>query len=316
MIQALIQLLRTGSATQREMFPSLPAYSRGLPALTSAPCRAGHPSGEGCTACVDVCPTAAIHVTPEADGGHVTLDLGRCIACGGCTAACPTETIVADRRTTVAVRQREELVLTNQPLETPSATLPLPTPFRRSIHLREVSTGDNASDLEVAAANNPIFDASRFGIHFVASPRFADALIITGPVARAMQEPLRRCYDAMAEPRLVIAVGASAISGGLHREGYAQANGVAAVLPVAAYVPGHPPHPWYILHGICWRWDIPPRHPFLYGIRDDGASSRLRASSAIPATDPSGEFRCRCGSGTRGAWAACTGRASARRASP
>src|SRR5439155_16038429 len=80
--------------------------------------------------------------------------------------------------------------------------------------------------------------------------RFADALLITGPVARAMQEPLRRCWDAMAEPRLVIAVGASAISGGLHRGGYAQANGVDAVLPVAVYVPGHPPHPWYILHGI------------------------------------------------------------------
>jgi Ni,Fe-hydrogenase III small subunit len=65
-----------------------------------------------------------------------------------------------------------------------------------------------------------------------------------------MQEPLRRCYDAMAEPRLVIAVGASAISGGLHQGGYAQANGVDAIVPVAVYVPGHPPHPWYILHGI------------------------------------------------------------------
>jgi Ni,Fe-hydrogenase III small subunit len=148
------------------------------------------------------------------------------------------------------VREREKLILTNQPTDKPSAPLPRLTPFRHSIHLREISTGDNASDLEVAAANNPIFDASRFGIHFVASPRFADALIITGPVARAMQEPLRRCYDAMAEPRLVIAVGASAISGGLHRGGYAQANGADAILPVAAYVPGHPPPPWYILHGI------------------------------------------------------------------
>jgi Ni,Fe-hydrogenase III small subunit len=122
--------------------------------------------------------------------------------------------------------------------------------FRRSIHIREVSTGDNASDLEVAAANNPIFDASRFGIHFVASPRFADALLVTGPVARAMREPLLRCYEAMSEPRLVIAVGAAAISGGLHGGGYAQADGVDSVLPVAVYVPGCPPHPWYILHGI------------------------------------------------------------------
>jgi Ni,Fe-hydrogenase III small subunit/ferredoxin len=250
MIRTLIQMIRTGRATQREIFPFLPAYSRGLPALTSTPCTAGNPLDEGCHACMEACPTEAIQVTPDSNGGRVSLDLGRCIACSGCTAACPTGTIVEDRRTRAAVRQREELILTNQTPDTPSGSLALPSPFRRSIHLREVSTGDNASDLEVAAANNPIFDASRFGIHFVASPRFADALIITGPVARAMQEPLRRCYDAMAEPRLAIAVGASAISGGLHRGGYAQANGVDAILPVAAYVPGHPPHPWYVLHGI------------------------------------------------------------------
>jgi len=123
-------------------------------------------------------------------------------------------------------------------------------PFRRSLHIREVSTGDNASDLEVIAATNAIFDIARFGIHFVASPRFADALLVTGPVGRAMREPLLRCYQAMAEPRIVIAVGTSAISGGLHSGGYAQANGIADILPVSAYVPGDPPHPWSIIHGI------------------------------------------------------------------
>jgi Ni,Fe-hydrogenase III small subunit len=122
--------------------------------------------------------------------------------------------------------------------------------FRRSVDIREVSTGCNATDLEVAATTNPIFDCSRFGIHFVASPRFADALIVTGPVGRAMHEPLIRCYEAMAEPRIVIAVGSCAISGGLHRGGYAQANGVLPHLPVTAFVPGCPPHPWSILHGI------------------------------------------------------------------
>ena len=132
-----------------------------------------------------------------------------------------------------------------------------PGAFLHSLHIREVSTGDNATDLEVSAANNPIFDASRFGIHFVASPRHADALLVTGPVARAMQEPLRRCYEAMAEPRIVIAAGASAISGGLHRDGYAAANGVDAVLPVTTYVPGNPPHPWYLLHGILLAMEDP-----------------------------------------------------------
>jgi Ni,Fe-hydrogenase III small subunit len=123
-------------------------------------------------------------------------------------------------------------------------------PFLRSLHIREVSTGCNATDQEVAATTNPIFDVARFGVHFVASPRYADALLVTGPVGRAMQEPLQRCFDAMAEPRIVIAVGTCAISGGLHRDGYADANGVSDSYPIAAYVPGSPPHPWSIIHGI------------------------------------------------------------------
>jgi Ni,Fe-hydrogenase III small subunit/ferredoxin len=246
LIRTLIHLLKQGSATQQAMFPDLPAYSRGLPQLTEAPCTAG----QGCSACTEACPTQAIDVSSTQGEARVFLDLGRCIACGGCTAACPTGTITEDRRTTVAVRKREDLIRTNMPAEAPQAPSPDRSPFRHSIHIREVSTGDNASDLEVAAANNPIFDAGRFGVHFVASPRFADALLVTGPVARSMQEPLRRCYAAMAEPRLVIAAGASAISGGLHRGGYALANGVDSIVPVALYVPGHPPHPWYILHGI------------------------------------------------------------------
>lgn len=245
MIRSLIHLVRSGNTTQRDILPDLPVYARGLPMLTEAPCGAA----EGCSACVDVCPTEAISVAPGSGGARVTLDLGRRIACGGCVEACPTGTIAENRSTRVAVRTREDLVLTNGSRATVERPSPTAT-FRRSIHIREVSTGDNASDLEVSAANNAVFDSSRFGIHFVASPRFADALIVTGPVGRAMQEPLVRCYDAMAEPRLVIAAGASAISGGLHRGGYSGANGVEGLLPVCAYVPGHPPHPWYILHGI------------------------------------------------------------------
>lgn len=246
MISALFQLIRTGTATESKLFPDLPEYSRGLPRVTGEECQAQ----DGCSACVDVCPTNAIDMIPTAIGGQVSLDLGKCIACGECTNACPTGTIVSDRRTRVAVRTRGELILSNNPVQPNPIHPDIDAPFRRSIHLREVSTGDNASDLEVAAANNPIFDASRFGIHFVASPRFADALIVTGPVARAMREPLRRCHDAMAEPRMVIACGASAISGGMHTGGYAQAEGLDAILPVDVYIPGNPPHPWYILHAI------------------------------------------------------------------
>lgn len=135
-------------------------------------------------------------------------------------------------------------------LRLPPSSAPISRPFLRSFHIREVSTGCNATDQEVAATINPIFDVSRFGVHFVASPRYADALLVTGPVGRAMQEPLLRCFDAMAEPRIVIAVGTCAISGGLHRDGYAEANGVDDSFPIAAYIPGSPPHPWSIIHGI------------------------------------------------------------------
>lgn len=246
MIQTLFHLLRSGSATQRELFPDLPAHSRGLPRLTQTPCAAD----DGCSACIDACPTNALSVI-DIRLGKLALDLGKCIACGACTESCPTGTIVADRSTRVAKQQREALIQTNDPVKSEMReSLSVHPEFRRSIHIREVSTGDNATDLEVAAANNPIFDASRFGVHFVASPRFADALLVTGPVGRAMRGPLHRCYDAMAEPRLVIAAGASAISGGLHRDSYAEAEGVDAVLPVSVYIPGSPPHPWYILHGI------------------------------------------------------------------
>ena len=244
MIRALIELVKAGTVTPSGMFPDLPRHSRGLPGLTEAPC------ASGCRACAEACPTRAITVADTGAEERVVLDLGRCIACGGCTAVCPTGTLAPDRGTRMAVTAREDLVLRAPRAEAPPELHPPARPFRRSLHVREVSTGDSSADLEVAAANNSTFDASRFGIHFVASPRHADALLVTGPVPLAMQEPLRRCYDAMAEPRLVIAAGAAAISGGIYAGGYASANGVDRVLPVSVYVPGNPPHPWYLLHAL------------------------------------------------------------------
>lgn len=171
------------------------------------------------------------------------------LACTVWYADAAPATIVPDRSTRTAVRTRAELVLTNRPT-TPPAAAPTVSVFRRSLHVREVSTGSNATDLEVLATTNAIFDVARFGLHFVASPRFADALLVTGPVGKAMQEPLRRCYDARAEPRVVIAAGTDAISGGLHAGGYAEANAIGDLLPVSCFIPGDPPHPWSLIHGL------------------------------------------------------------------
>lgn len=238
----LMALITTGLLTQRDICPDLPDDAIGLPAVTAQPCI-------GCRRCLACCPTQAISLGEDEQGVVVTLDRGRCLGCNKCVAGCPSATLAPDRSTRTAVRARAALLLTNR---TPAAiTLPAENSlFRRSLQMREVSTGDNVSDLEVIAATNPLFDVARFGVSFVASPRFADALLVTGPVGRAMREPLLRCYDAMATPRLVIAVGADAISGGIHRGGYAEANGVTDLLPVASFVPGDPPHPWSIIHGI------------------------------------------------------------------
>jgi Ni,Fe-hydrogenase III small subunit/ferredoxin len=245
-LSAFLFAVQQRHVTDAANFPDLPDGAKGLPCLTSEPCL-----GETCNRCVQACPTGAITIAEEAGLPSVALDRGLCVTCGACVESCPTKTIVHDRSTRTAVRHRSDLVLRQTPERADMELLPMTeAPFRRSVDIREVSTGCNATDLEVAATTNPIFDCSRFGIHFVASPRFADVLLVTGPVGKAMREPLLRCFDAMAEPRIVIAVGTCAISGGLHRGGYAEANGVTPHLQVAAFVPGCPPHPWSIIHGI------------------------------------------------------------------
>jgi Ni,Fe-hydrogenase III small subunit/NAD-dependent dihydropyrimidine dehydrogenase PreA subunit len=240
----LLAVLTGGMATQHSVCPDLPDAALGMPAIAESACEGAH-----CRRCAEVCPTQAILVTEDELGGVVALDRGRCIGCNACIEACPSGVIVSDRSTRTATRTRDELALTNR-LRAKVEPTPSSRPFLRSIHIREVSTGCNATDQEVAAATNPIFDIARFGVHFVASPRHADALLVTGPVGRAMQEPLQRCFDAMTEPRMIIAVGTCAISGGLHRDGYADANGISDAYPISAYVPGSPPHPWSIIHGI------------------------------------------------------------------
>jgi len=121
----------------------------------------------------------------------------------------------------------------------------------RSLHIREVDAGScNGCEVEIVNLNSPVYDLERFGIHFVASPRHADMLLVTGPVTRNMELALRKTYDAMPTPRLVVAVGACGCSGGIFGQNYASLGGVDQVLPVDVYIPGCPPNPYALLHGI------------------------------------------------------------------
>jgi Ni,Fe-hydrogenase III small subunit len=120
-----------------------------------------------------------------------------------------------------------------------------------SLHIREVDAGScNGCEVEIVGLNSPVYDLERFGIHFVASPRHADMLLVTGPVSRNMELALRKTYDATPEPRLVVAAGACACAGGIFGQNYASLGGVDKVIPVDVYIPGCPPNPHALLHGI------------------------------------------------------------------
>ena len=123
--------------------------------------------------------------------------------------------------------------------------------FGRSLTIRQVDAGScNGCELEIHAMNNPIYNCERFGMHFTASPRFADMLLVTGPVARNMEIALRRTFDATPSPKLVVAVGDCGCNGGIFGTSYASLGGVDRIIPVDAYVPGCPPSPAALLHGI------------------------------------------------------------------
>ena len=132
--------------------------------------------------------------------------------------------------------------------------------FGRSLHIREVDAGScNGCELEISALSNPYYDMERFGLHFVASPRHADCLLVTGPVTRNMAEPLRRTYEATPDPKIVIAIGDCANNCGVFKDSYAVVGSVDKVIPVNVFVPGCPPEPVDILWGILSAIDRLPQ---------------------------------------------------------
>jgi len=216
-----------------------------------------------CTECAAVCPTAAIMVEASDTGRErLAVDYGRCVVCQLCVEACPAGAARASFDWAFGARERSDLRLSDGmvPREKRRQEEDSRAGFRRSLHIRHVDAGScNGCESELQALNNPYYNLHRFGIFFTPSPRFADLLLVTGPVTYAMREPLRRAHEAMPAPRWVMAVGTCAVSGGVARDGYAAGNGLEGVLPVDLYLPGCPPNPAAIIEALLAFLDRVPQ---------------------------------------------------------
>jgi Ni,Fe-hydrogenase III small subunit/formate hydrogenlyase subunit 6/NADH:ubiquinone oxidoreductase subunit I len=285
MFDIIRQSLKTGVVT--EAFPSsappASARARGRPEIDWANWKDARPAAAAC-------PTGAISIEDANNIRVARLDLAGCVFCGLCADAAPqirmTSRFQCAARRRDALVSTARYILKNDGsherlLESPTHTAapshqsglspapPAPPPaesfealglelkeraakmFGRSLHIRQVDAGScNGCEIEIAGLNSPVYDIERFGIHFVASPRHADMLLVTGPVTRNMEPALRKTCEAMPGPGLVVAVGACGCSGGIFGQNYATCGGVDSVLPVDIYIPGCPPNPHALLHGI------------------------------------------------------------------
>ncbi len=272
MFKILNETFRTGIVTTR--YPKAAANVaegfRGLPKIDFGSWRDSRPAAAAC-------PTGAIEVMDHAGLRDVTVDYGLCVFCGLCAEATPEGSVQITSEFELAVEDRQELIFSAQyslnddgsqqslTLLRPAAAEGKPAAervgrkvkekisalFGRSLAIREVDAGScNGCELEIHALNNPIYDIERFGIHFVASPRHADMLLVTGPVTRNMEVALKKTYLATPDAKLVVAVGACGISGGIFGRNYASLGGVDQVIPVDVFIPGCPPRPQSLLQGI------------------------------------------------------------------
>ena len=272
MFKILQKTLTTGTATVA--YPDSPAviseHFRGRPEFDLAAWTDARPAA-------DACPTGAILLRDRDGFRRVTIDYGLCIFCGQCADVSTDGAVRVTREFELAAEDRRSLVLNaeyslneggdhhhlinslraagNDANPDDAAVRQLAglihRTLGRSLAIREVDAGScNGCELEIVALNNPVHDIERFGIQFVASPRHADMLLVTGPVTRNMELALQKTYHATPDPKVVVAVGACGISGGIFGTNYATRGGVDAVIPVDVYIPGCPPRPEALLYGI------------------------------------------------------------------
>ena len=219
-----------------------------------------------CGECVARCPSQAIHLDKRSN--EIGINLDECIFCVLCEEVCPVG--AAKMTTQFELAEKERGNLRTGTLILPDEAVPsvpyqvicdelkakIQHQFQRSLHIREVDSGScNGCDYEINALNNPFNDIERLGISFVASPRHADLLLVTGTATRNMQTALMKTYQATPDPKLVVAVGACACSGGIFKDTYATSNGIDQIVPVDVYIPGCPPRPQAILYGILKALD-------------------------------------------------------------
>jgi Ni,Fe-hydrogenase III small subunit len=219
----------------------IPGIFKGRPMITSAKVDELRLAG--------LCPTHAIGTSP------VSIDLGRCTFCGECAVQFP-EKISYTKDYKLSSNKREALIIKegiDQPitLDPDLIRAEIRRYFGKSLKLRQVSAGgDNSCEWELNASNNVQFDISRFGIDFVASPRHADGIVITGPISANMAEPLQICYDAVPYPKLIILAGTDAISGGIFEGSPALDRSFLSKYKIDLYIPGNPVHPLTFINGV------------------------------------------------------------------
>ena len=240
MINLLKKVICTGIVTEKYDDDQVSTRFRGEVRVDKKACK-------DCRTCAMVCPTKAIMITGE----EMIINHNACIFCGRCVQHCEAQQIRHTENYKLATLSGSLAYHTGNLL-----TERIRVILGRSLHIRHVDVGScNACDFEMSALSNPIYDLQQYGIDFVASPRHADMLMVTGVVTRNLTQALLMTYEAVPNPKIVMAVGACAASGQVFGSSYAVRGAVDAIIPVDSYVPGCPPRPQALLYGLLLAMD-------------------------------------------------------------